>query len=105
MLKIPGKSGASAFDVAITWDKNRAVSITRERDDLLKVRDADKTFTILLPARERSSQLRQIESFTTDAVMCVLDNSGAGFRFSEFVSLRDAGWRPPLVGRSAKCGR
>ena len=75
LLQISGTPGDSAFDVVVSWDKSRAPSISRERDDLLALRDGDETLSILLPARVPGS-LRWIGPFETDAAMVVLDPSG-----------------------------
>ena len=87
-LRISGTPGNSAFDVVVSWEDNRAPSISRERDDLLALQDGDDKVLILLPARA-SGNLRKIGPFETDAAMAVLDPAG---RFSLFGVriLRDA---------------
>jgi len=76
LLRITGTAGDSAFDVAVSWDASRAPSISRERDDLLMLRDGSDTTWMLLPARSTGPGLRRIQSWETDAVMAVLDSSG-----------------------------
>jgi hypothetical protein len=75
LLQIAGTTGDSAFDVVVSWDPDRSPSISRERDDLLVLRDGKETFSLLLPART-SGSLRHIGAFETDAAIAVLESSG-----------------------------
>jgi hypothetical protein len=87
-LRIAGRPGKSAFDVVVSWDPARTPSIKREREDLLSFQEGDKSFSILLPAREPSG-LRRIGAYETDAAMAVLEGSGRLALFGVRV-LRDA---------------
>lgn len=88
LLHIFGTPGESAFDVIVSWDERHEPSLSRERNDLLAVRDGDETLSLLLPAHIPGG-LRRIGLFETDASMAALDSSSRLSLFGVRI-LRDA---------------